>query len=76
MKVNLNDQCIFTLTEAGAKVWNAAWDLVPVNVRPNPKQAGDVLTSQLWVVMEIFGPHTDLGQSSPHMVDNTLEICL
>lgn len=76
MKVNLNDQCIFTLTEAGARVWNAAWDVVPVDFRPKPKQAGDVLTSQLWVVMEIFGPHTFLGQESPHIEGNTLELCV
>lgn len=60
MEVNLNAHCSFVLTEAGAKLWNRAYEIIPTRHRPAPKQAGDFIKTQLWEMMEILGPETHL----------------
>lgn len=74
MQVNINTPCTIVLTEAGAKVWNRAFDVIPFANRPVPKVAGDTVKTQLWCVMEIFGPHTYLGMREPLFQGNNLDI--
>lgn len=75
MNVNINSSCEFVLTETGAAIWNAQYSAnLPAKWRPEPKQAGDKVVSQLWCVMEVFGPHTHMGMSGAHFENNNLEI--
>lgn len=61
-KLNLNDSCKFRLTAAGAAVWNAQWGNMPARLRQTEGKAeGDEVQTQLWCLMEIFGPHTHIG---------------
>lgn len=74
MKVNLNSRCTFVLTDAGAFIWNARYINLPAQHWPEPVPAGTSVTTMLWEVMQVFGPHTFLGMGGPHFVDNNLEI--
>lgn len=74
MKINLNDRVAFTLTEAGAKLWNAQFDMCPPEWRPDPVPAGAEVKTQLWTFVQVFGPHTYMGMPSAHVEGNNMEI--
>jgi hypothetical protein len=74
MKVNLNTQCSFVLTDTGATVWNDQYADVPAMYRPAPRVAGDTVRTQLWCAMEVFGPHIHMGMAEVFTVDNEMDI--
>jgi len=63
MKFNMNNTVSVVLTDSGAKVWNARWSDTKLLYRYLPRyfQAGDTLTEQFWVIMQVFGPHIHMG---------------
>ncbi len=70
--ININDAFSAELTELGASVWNKAFECVPAEHRPAPKKAGDVISTQLWDLMQVFGPHTWHGMVGTHFKDNSI----
>ena len=66
MNINLNQTVQVSLTEEGAKVFNA-WDRetrFPGWV-PKDLKTGDVFKGHLWHLMEVFGPQIHMGCSVP-----------
>lgn len=74
MKLNLNIACKFVLTEEGAKVWNDQYLVIPAEYRPAPKCADEKVSSQLWVVMSVFGKFIHIGMGAVFFKDNNIEI--
>lgn len=57
MVVNLNDSAEFTLTIAGANIYNQALDA--------KKKSGDMVRMQLWEAFNVFGDHIYMGCQVP-----------
>lgn len=67
--INLNDEVTVTLTEAGAKIYNATPRALMTHV-----QVGDQVTEQLWEIFRIFGG-CHLGPGKPiHFHGNVMDI--
>ena len=64
---NINNYATVTLTEFGAKVYNARYDdiIMPEKYNPAKVEAGHVLRAQLWSLFQDFGPHISLGMVNP-----------
>jgi hypothetical protein len=76
MNINLNATVSITLTEHGAAVLNN-WNqdpAVPSIYWSKTRTAGEVLVTQLWEVMQVFGPSTCLGMPGPHFENNEITL--
>ncbi len=71
--MNLNDRVKVVLTQEGANIYNSYYEDTPSEYRPDRKIVGEVLTDQLWGIMQVFGNHISLGRMSPFK-DCQLEI--
>lgn len=68
MKINLNDNVRVKLNDRGRFIWNRYWVLATHNDdhSMNSKITEDgYLQEQLWVVMNVFGPHLQMGFDQP-----------
>ena len=70
MKFNINNYATVTLTEYGAKVYNARYDDIrefyPKSIKiPTPVAEGFVLKAQVWTLFQTFGEHMHLGGVNP-----------
>lgn len=76
MKINMNDPVTVTLTAHGAAVWNARYDGMPIadKYKPAPNVAGDLITTQFWDLMHVFGPGVYMGMLEVPFLDNALEV--
>lgn len=71
---NLNAICRITLTATGARIWNARYDAIPQIPKPDPVAAGAVVETELWNVMNYFGPHIYMGMAEVPFHNNQMEI--
>lgn len=71
---NLNQSVTVVLTESGAKTHNNRWRSViarmPAHCRPVEKKAGDKLRTQMWSLMQDFGPSIVIGMEPPFEGNN------
>jgi hypothetical protein len=75
--INLNAVCEFVVTKAGADIWNARYaHLANIlkDYKPTEVKAGDTVKSQLWIVMETFGPFICMGMSEVPFQDNNITV--
>lgn len=63
LEVNLNETVEVVLTKEGAAVYNRRWDDKPwmANFTPNKLNEGDTLRTQIWCLMQDFGPSINIG---------------
>lgn len=69
--ININQMVTVKLTAYGASKYSEYLDSFN-KLRPNLKE-GDILRTQLWDLMHIFGSHIYLGMQAP-FVDCEIEI--
>jgi hypothetical protein len=76
MQLNMNDQVRVTLTTYGAQVWNARYDgiNIPAEHLPAPCAPGDEVKTQLWDLMQVFGPGIHMGMSEVPFLKNEIEV--
>jgi hypothetical protein len=67
LEINLNETVEVVLTKEGAEIYNDRWyPLVQrYNLAVKEYKAGDTLRTQLWSLMQDFGPHIQLGAKAP-----------
>lgn len=71
---NLNQSVTVVLTASGAETYNKRWRStiarMPSHCRPLEKKAGDKLRTQLWSLMQDFGPAIVMGMEPPFEGNN------
>lgn len=74
--MNINDNVQYTLTASGAAIWNARYEDTAMLTKyvPEVMRAGDVVKTQLWYVMQVFGPHIYLGMGEAFCVNCEMEV--
>jgi hypothetical protein len=72
--MNTNTVVKVVLTASGAKIYNAWMWQFPLQARAPEVEAGHVLETELWQVMQIFGPHIFHGMLETPFVNNEIEI--
>lgn len=73
VRVNLNDKCKVTLTEAGAKIINEHYQKLHEEcplIEPKNYEAGDELEEQLYELANIFGKHMTVGSPIPFVCNS------
>ena len=66
ISANLNDKVRFKLKPAGEKIWRDAHRFPGMITEPSlPEIKDGWATTQLWVLMEIFGPHINAFNNPP-----------
>lgn len=68
---NVNDKVQVTLTEEGRLIWNQHYEgykILQLQVEP-----GGSLKTELWKLMEVFGPHVRMG-GPQHFVRNEIRV--
>jgi hypothetical protein len=67
LEINLNETVEVVLTKEGAEIYNGRWyPLVQrCNLAVKEYKAGDTLRTQIWSLMQDFGPHIQLGAKAP-----------
>ena len=73
VRVNLNDKCKVTLTEAGAKIINEYYQKLHEEcplIEPKTYNAGDELEEQLYELAYIFDKHMTAGSSIPFVCNS------
>lgn len=75
MKININDSVRVVLTGYGAELYNKffAQFNYPASYDFKTYKSGEVLKTQLWCIMEIFGSNTHLGMKGI-FEDNIIEL--
>lgn len=74
MKFNLNDTATVTLTDTGARIYNAYQDQFLSLGEPHVRE-GDKLKIQFWNLLQIFGGKSIyLGMPTLPFVDNVIEL--
>jgi len=63
--INLNDRVRVTLTAAGVTAMHAEHKQLRIPYRFEPPAAGEVLTFELWRLMQLFGPMIAMGCPLP-----------
>lgn len=74
LAVNTNADASAVLTQYGAEIYNKAHECIPAKYRSEPKKAGDVMRSQLWTFMNIFGPFLYMGNTEVPFKENTFTL--
>lgn len=76
MIIDANDIVKVTLTEAGARIFNAQYHgtAIPWKYRPAHKYGGDTLEVELWSLMKTFGPHIYMGMPEVPFLKNKIEV--
>lgn len=80
-KINLNDDVVTELTDAGQQAWAEYWKSthpngVPDSVKRSATLPDGKVSFKLWEAMNIFGPHCFMGSTKLPFVENTIEIAL
>jgi hypothetical protein len=67
LEINLNETVEVVLTKEGAKIYNRRYDDLKFVKNFDIKQfkEGDTLRTQIWSLMQDFGPHIRLGCTPP-----------
>lgn len=73
MIINLNNICRVTLTDFGARHYNY-WHYPFGKKAPPELKEGEILTAELWQVMQIFGETMFNGIDKVPFRDNKIEI--
>lgn len=73
MIINLNQNCRVVLTDFGARHYNYWHAFLGKNAPPDKKE-GDVLETELWGLMQIFGETMYNGMPKIPFVDNNIKI--
>lgn len=79
--INLNTETTVKLNDIGLNIYNShvnrLINMTPENMRNkfnfNSLQEGNILTSELWDIIHIFGNHLSIGKDTP-FVDNCIHV--
>ncbi|MDY7537561.1 hypothetical protein QN372_00195 [Undibacterium sp. RTI2.1] len=73
---NLNAPCQARLTAYGAQVWNAQYAKTPIEFKPEPVKANDLIKTQLWLLMQVYGAglYLSMHKSKLPFVNNEITI--
>ncbi len=77
MKTNLNAVVRVKLTDAGDKTYRQFHERLiglPLDLIPPRLDADGFFKTQLWVLMQVFGPVTFMGMGNQHFENNEIEI--
>lgn len=72
MTIDLNQIVRVRLSQHGADIHNKYYEDIPARHRPVQLQRGDMITTMMWEIMSIFGPHISHG-SVPTFEPNKIE---
>ena len=74
LTLNINDQVEVTLTSHGAKLYNTHLGFVAYDYPEQKKTCGDVLKTELWNLMSIFGDHLYNGMPQGPFASNEVRL--
>lgn len=75
MKINLNDQVEFVLTDSGADILNVYYNQFKTKIFSDEinHKKGERVEMSLWETMSIFGPHIYMGMIEVPFQSNCIE---